>query len=308
MGKINLKKKKFNSIPLLVLAFFVFLGIYLYPFISDRWNAYRNSQLIAEYQQTVIDDNLSDDKNISDREYEKAKEYNKNLANTTDKVITKTEKDKDPEYESILDRNGDGMMGFIEIPKLQMQAPIYHYSTEDIIGHGIGHIYGSSFPVGGSNTHSVLTGHRGLPYSKLFTDLDQVEVGDKFYIHVEDHDLAYEVYDIRTVLPKEVDSLLIKQGEDLVTLVTCTPYGVNSHRLLVTGKRCKYDVEVKQKEDEEGKALQIENKINPQNAMVIGLIVFVSVILGSMAVSKRKSAKQKKEREDAVDKKISQNT
>ena len=282
-----MKKKKFNSTPFLVIAFFIFLGIYLYPYVSDRWNAYRNKQLIVEYQQMV---EISDEDHIDkyDEEYEKAVEYNKELAEMTNKVITKTDEETDAVYEGLLNTNGEGMMGFCEVPKLQLEAPIYHYSTDDILDKGIGHIYGSSLPIGTEGSHSVLSGHRGLPFSKLFTDLDLMEAGDKFYIHVLGHDLAYEVFDIKVVLPDEVDSLVIEPGEDLVTLVTCTPYGVNTHRLLVTGKRCEYDVEIKQEENEKGKTLQREKKITPQNVTVLGLVVFVAVMLISMIISKKK--------------------
>ena len=284
-------KRFFGSVPFLVFVFLVFLGVYLYPYIADRWNAYRASKLIDEYRAQMSVPEAVD--KYAD-EYAKAVAYNEALAARGGAVVAK-QGASDKEYESILDVNGEGMMGYIEIPRLQVEIPIYHYSTEDILSEGVGHVYGSSFPVGGENTRCLLTGHRGLPESKLFTDLDKVETGDKFYIHVLGHDLAYEVYDISTVLPREVDMLVVEKGEDLVTLVTCTPYGTNTHRLLVTGKRCAYDVAQKEEEYAAGRVEQTQEKFNPRNAMVAGLIVFVVILCVSAVMDKRKGKKKRHE-------------
>lgn len=143
----------------------------------------------------------------------------------------------DPEYESLLDVSSDGMMGTIDIDKIDVHLPIYHYTTDDVLSKGIGHLYGSSLPVGGTNSHAVLTGHRGLPSMMLFTDLDQLESGDTFVINILGQKLTYQVFRIDVVLPEEINDLAIQEGQDLVSLVTCTPYGVNTHRLIVTGER-----------------------------------------------------------------------
>ena len=176
-------------------------------------------------------------------------------------------------------------MGYIEIPKIQVSVPVYHYSTDDILDRGVGHIHGSSLPVGGNGTHSVLTGHRGLPESKLFTDIDQVAVGDKFYLHMLTRHLAYQVIDVRVVLPHEVSSLVIEKERDLVTLVTCTPYGVNTHRLLVTGKRVPYDIEDVKEDAKEGQTFAIQSKMTPLNAMVLGFVSVLLIVLVSILIS-----------------------
>lgn len=137
--------------------------------------------------------------------------------------------------------NEDGVMGSLEIPKIHVYLPIYHGTSAESLRRGVGHLEGSSFPIGGESTHSILTGHRGLPQAELFTDLDQLEEGDVFYIHILEETLAYEIYEIETVEPENVESLTIQEGRDLVTLVTCTPYGINSHRMLVHAQRIPYE-------------------------------------------------------------------
>ena len=228
----------------------------------------------------------------------KADAYNKTLSSITGHLVTSAENVKDPEYESLLNYSNSGAMGYIEIPKIQIQVPVYHYSTDEVLDRGIGHIHGSSLPIGGEGTHSLLTGHRGLPESKLFTDLDQIKVGDKFYLHMLTRDLAYEVTDINVVLPHEVDMLTIEPGEDKVTLVTCTPYGVNTHRLLVTGKRTEYKEEVVEEENKEGRALTAQSKITPMNAMVLGFIVLMLMIIISVIVSRVGGRKGQTSEED----------
>ena len=282
-------KKKFNSIPLLVLAFIAFLGLYLYPFIADKWNAYVNQQLIVDYQ-AQLDSGVSKDK--YEQYYKEAVAYNENLSKRVVQVVTGLENEKSEEYENLLNMNDEGMMGYIEIPKLSIKVPIYHYSTDDVLEKGIGHVHGSSLPIGGEGNHSVLTGHRGLPSSKLFTYLDEMKLGDKFYIHILGKDLAYEINDIQVVLPAKTDSLVLEKGKDLVTLVTCTPYGVNTHRLLVTGERIEYNLQDKKVEESKGQELQVKQTITPENMLVFGLVLFVIVVIVSMGTN-RKSKKGK---------------
>lgn len=278
------QKKKFNSIPLLVIAFLAFLILYLYPFIADKWNAYVNKQLIVEYQNQVQSVDAVDK---YEKEYEAAVTYNNGIAESSTKLITSMESQKSEEYENLLNMSSDGMMGYIEIPRLNIEVPIYHYSDDSVLEKGIGHVHGSSLPVGGENTHSILTGHRGLPSSKLFTDLDKMGVGDKFYIHILGKDLAYDVISVNVVLPAKTDSLVIEDGKDLITLVTCTPYGVNTHRLLVTGSRIPYDIDEKEVEKEKGQELQVKQTITPENMLVFGLVMFVLVLVMSMVTGRK---------------------
>ena len=217
-----------------VAAFIAGFCIYAYPYVSSTWNSYADSQLMAEFESRAA---ASPEK--SKRLLDNADAYNRDLVRSSSAIIRKQEKDKN--YESQLKGESGAMMGFISIPKIRINVPIFHYSSDSSLEKGIGHIYGSSLPVGGKSTHSLLSGHRGMPSAKMFTDLDRIKVGDKFYIRTYGRHLAYQVCRIKTVLPDEVQELKIKKGKDLVTLVTCTPYGINSHRLIVTGKSCRYD-------------------------------------------------------------------
>ena len=181
----------------------------------------------------------------------------------------------DPVYESLLNLNGDGMMGYVEVPVIGQNIPIYHYTTEDSLQKGAGHLFGSSLPVGGESTHCILSAHRGLPSASLFSDLDQLEEGDHFLIHVLNETLCYEVDKISVVKPEETSSLAVEEGKDLVTLVTCTPYGVNTHRLLVRGIRTEY-VE----EEESNETIpQMLAKTDPRKVLAAGSVVLVILIL-----------------------------
>ena len=179
-------------------------------------------------------------------------------------------------YEDLLDLNGDGMMGYIVIPKMNVELPIYHTVEERVLQSGVGHMESSSLPVGGPSTHAALSGHRGLPSAKLFTDLDQMEVGDQFYIKVLGETLAYEVHEVETVLPTETESLAIQAGEDLVTLITCTPYGINSHRLLVHAHRIPYEPQMEEAIEQVGGFLNIPL---PYLALIIALAVLAVFVI-----------------------------
>jgi sortase A len=205
------------------------LGVYVYPTVSSIYNEYVASKLISVY----TSNNLTEEDTES--MLKEAEEYNATLT-TNQSVITTKNETTDSTYEGLLDVSGS-IMGYIEIPKISQKLPIYHYTTSDSLSHGIGHIHGSSLPVGGTGTNAILTGHRGLPNSLLFTRLDEMELGDRFYVHVLDRDMVYEITDIYTVLPDEVESLYIDPDRDLVTLITCTPYGINTHRLVIVGER-----------------------------------------------------------------------
>lgn len=227
-------KKKHISTIIIALIFLAGLGFLLYPTVSNLWNRAHQSRAIATYTKQV--ERLDDSQN---KEMLKAaRKYNKSLLKKSDHwKLSKKGKKK---YESLLDVSGTGIMGYIEVPKIDCSLPIYHGTDEGALQIAIGHLEGSSLPVGGKSTHCVLSGHRGLPSARLFTDLDQMEEGDVFVLNVLGRKLAYEVDQIKVVLPDEMSDLEIVQGKDLCTLVTCTPYGINTHRLLVRGHRTKY--------------------------------------------------------------------
>lgn len=227
-------KKKHISTIIIALIFLAGLGSLLYPTVSNLWNRAHQSRAIATYTKQV--EKLDDSQN---KEMLKAaRKYNKSLLKKSDHwKLSKKDKKK---YESLLDVSGTGIMGYIEVPKIDCSLPIYHGTDEGALQIAIGHLEGSSLPVGGKSTHCVLSGHRGLPSARLFTDLDQMEEGDIFVLNVLGRKLAYEVDQIKVVLPDEMSDLEIVQGKDLCTLVTCTPYGINTHRLLVRGHRTKY--------------------------------------------------------------------
>ncbi len=237
------KKKKGlkYQIPNLIFAaiFIVGLGIFLYPSVSNYINSKNQSRAVSSYDEAIAQ--------LTEEDYEAywqaAYDYNEALYengsgfNLSDEQLA--------EYNSVLDPTGTGIMGTIEIENIGVNLPIYHSVDETVLQVGIGHLPGSSLPTGTVNTHTILSGHRGLPSAKLFTDLDQMIVGDTFLLHIMDQTFAYEVDQINIVLPEETGSLGIYSGKDYVTLVTCTPYGVNTHRLLVRAKRVDYSEETK---------------------------------------------------------------
>ena len=222
------------------MAFLLALGLTLYPVISNYVNQKYASQIQTAYQEVMerIDDSaLREAKAQADK-------YNYSLipgAATQDAYSQEGLLAASKEYDSQLNIAENGIMGYVEIPKISVNLPIYHGTENDSLERGIGHLLGSSLPVGGENTHSILSGHSGMASQKMFTDLEQLTVGDVFYLHVLDETLAYQVVEINTVLPYDTSLLGIAPGEDLCTLVTCTPYGVNTHRLLVRGSRIPYE-------------------------------------------------------------------
>lgn len=216
---------------IIVLVFAAGVGIMLYPTLSNLWNAKEYKKEISSYSMDV---DSADDALIKEAT-EAAREYNKRLCDGEQSFLLSDEERS--VYESLLCMPDTDVMGYIDIPKIDCRLPIYHGTSEEVLVKGIGHVEGSSLPVGGESTHCVLSGHRGLPSAKLFSDLNSLEVGDRFTVSVLGEDLTYEVDEINVVLPSETEKLLIADGEDLCTLVTCTPYGINSHRLLVRGKR-----------------------------------------------------------------------
>ncbi len=232
-------KKGSLSTFLLILIFFVGLSLLLYPTIADYWNSLHQSRAVASYAEQVA--NL--DTELYDRLLEAAREYNAKLSVKENRYRI-TEEDK-AEYESLLNLSGNGVMGYIEIPAINCSLPIYHGVEDSVLQVAIGHVEWSSLPIGGKGTHAVVSGHRGLPSARLFTDLDKLAVGDTFVIRVLDETMTYEVDQILIVLPEEIDALRIDPEQDYCTLVTCTPYGINTHRMLVRGHRTENAEEAK---------------------------------------------------------------
>ncbi|WP_311553386.1 class C sortase [Propionimicrobium lymphophilum] len=219
---------------LLVLAFIVGLLVLLYPSIADYYNSFRQGRAIATYDAAVAKMTPQDFSNF----WQAAEAYNRELINNPARLhMSPAQK---TQYDSLLNVTGDLMMGHLEIKKLGVSLPVYHGVDDAVLQIGVGHIPGTSLPTGGEGTHVALSGHRGLPTSKLFTDLDQMVEGDRFVLHVLDRSMAYVVDQVRVVEPNEVQNLKIVDGEDYVTLVTCTPYSINTHRLLVRGHRTSY--------------------------------------------------------------------
>lgn len=230
------------------IIFLAGLSLLLYPFVANQWNNYRQKQLLSGYEQVVSEKEAAEGIDY-DAERKKAEDYNEALLPCVlpDSFALAESSGVDPVYMNTLNIAGDEMMGSVEIPKINIKIPIYHTTEEEVLNKGAGHLEGSSLPVGGANTHAVISAHRGLPSASLFTDLDQLKEGDHFLIHVLNETLCYEVDKISVVKPEDTSALAVEDGQDLVTLLTCTPYGVNTERLLVRGHRVPYvEEEVKE--------------------------------------------------------------
>ena len=269
-------KKKMNKFIIAVL-FLAGLSLVLYPTVANQWNTYRQRKLIGNYESTMKEMNPKDFK----AEWKKAESFNTEISqnNLYGNVFGEENTDlKDTEYWKVLNIAEDGVMGYLTIPKINVKLAIYHGTANDVLQTGIGHLSGTKLPIGGESTHSVLAAHRGLPSARLFTDIDQMEVGDKFYIHVLDEVLA--------------KALTIEEGKDQVTLFTCTPYGVNSHRLLVRGTRVPYNGE------EDGEVSVSKSMVESiQNYymlyLILGLAVTILIILFMRFLSKKKENMKK---------------
>lgn len=270
-----MKKKRILTIIITVI-FLAGLGFLLYPTVSNLWNRAHQSMAIAAYTQQV--EKLDDSANK--KMLKAARKYNESLLKQEDHWKLSEEDKK--KYESLLDVSGTGIMGYIEIPKIDCSLPIYHGTDEGALQIAIGHLEGSSLPVGGKSTHCVLSGHRGLPSARLFTDLDQMEKGDIFILNVLGRKLAYKVDQIKVVLPEVISDLEIEEGKDLCTLITCTPYGINTHRLLVRGHRTKY---VEETAAQEKKAAE---KKKTGIWLLAGGAVFLLIIITVVVKRRRK--------------------
>ncbi len=231
--------KKHLSTVILILIFLAGVSLLLYPTVSDYWNTLHASAAVTSYAQQV---SSLDEERYSEM-LSAARAYNQSLSDRDNPYVLPAE--QKAQYESLLNLDGTGIMGYIEIPNIDLSLPIYHGTDEAVLQVAVGHLDWTSLPVGGESTHCVLSGHRGLPSAKLFTNLDKLVAGDTFVIRILDEVLTYEVTKILIVEPTETEELTIREGEDLCTLVTCTPYGINTHRLLVCGRRTDNAPEVK---------------------------------------------------------------
>lgn len=266
-----MKQKIINIV--LALFFLAGLGITLYPMFSDWYISRHQGQVVDNYDKKAAE---MSQKEINDA-LEKAREYNRELLGNvvlTDPFDPDAVKKQNEDYDNLLNIAGDGVMGSVEIPSIDVYLPIYHGTDSESLEKGAGHLENSSLPVGGKGTHSIISAHTGLPSAKMFDNLTEVKAGDVFYIHVLNRTLAYEVDQIKVVLPENVSDLLIDKNKDYVTLVTCTPYGINSHRLLVRGTRIPYK-EAKKKDNSKKKG----NTMWKAYALMLVLAVVLIILL-----------------------------
>ena len=258
-----MKNHRSTILPILILL--IGLSLMLYPSFADWWNSFHSSRAIASYEEQVA--------NIDDAQYEElwdaARDYNQSLLHRPNDFILSDEQQEI--YKSMLDFGGNGIMGYIEIPMIDVMLPIYHGTKESVLQIAVGHLDWTSLPVGGAGSHCVLSGHRGLPSARLFTDLDKLKVGDVFMLHVLNEILTYEIDQILIVEPQDTDPLLIEPGKDLCTMITCTPYGINSHRMLVRGHRIE--------SQEEPKDIRITADAVRIEPLMVALFVAVPILL-----------------------------
>lgn len=256
-------KKRITSVLLILLAL-LGLSLMLYPHIADFWNTRHTSRLISDYDKQIAE---IDTERYTEY-WEAAENFNKSLKRVRGHKLNEEQQEA---YRSVLDVSGLGIMGYVEIPKIGVSLPIYHGTEPEVLQVGIGHLEWSSLPIGGVGNHCVLSGHRGLTSAKLFSDLPVLEVGDIFYIRVLNEMLTYQVDQISTVLPKDVDRLEAVEGEDYCSLVTCTPYGINSHRLIVRGHRIS--------NTEETRSVLVTSEAVRVDPKVVAGVLFAAMIL-----------------------------
>lgn len=288
--KSKKKKKKItikDIIRLIVLL--VAFSVLLYPTFSSYLNEKNSSKVVSNYDaESVKLSNAEKEQMLAD-----ARAYNQEMLGNIDLIdpFSQTNTEIDERYQNLLNVDGSGMMGYIRIPKIKVELPIYHGTSETVLQAGVGHFWGTSLPVGGESTHTVLTGHRGLPTKTLFTNMDKLKVGDIFYIKVLGETLAYKIDQILTVLPEETEALSIEPGQDYATLVTCTPYAINTHRLLVRGERIPYEEAIKEVPDQ-----NIKPELSFTAKVLIITIVVILIGLIAMIIYSKRNLKKKKRR------------
>ena len=268
---------------LLIISIILILGglvIFLYPTVSNYLAEKNQVEIIREYEEMVVQIN----ENQINQEMQKAKTYNENLSGEPvhDPFVEGSGYALPENYTEVLNLAKDGVMAYIEIPKISVYLPIYHGTSNEVLEKGVGHIQSTSIPIGGISTHSVLTGHTGLPSAELFTRLDELDIGDIFYIHVLNEVLTYKIYETKVILPDDIDELQITSGKDLITLVTCTPYGINTHRLLVKAERTEYEEYVTDEKEINTDNSNSENKEEKNyyiEGIKIGILIFIVIII-----------------------------
>lgn len=281
--------KKAILITLAVLLFLGAAGVTVYPLVSNYVN--------DKYQSVVLTDYAKDLEAVDDSEIEAARAaaeaYNAGLSPL--RYNREAVEEASEDYDNLLNLNGSGMMGFVEIPAINVNLPIYHGTGETVLEQGVGHLVGSSLPIGGEGCHSVLTGHSGVAGKRLFSDIDQLKPGDVFYLHVLSETLAYQVTEINKVLPYETDLLAPVLGEDLCTLITCYPYGVNTHRLLVRGSRIPYDdaVEIETETQDDEPEIKSTWKEQYISGLKIGGGIALGAIVNGMVIGIIKKTKRR---------------
>ena len=252
-----------KSTIILLVSFFIGLSVLLYPSISSYWNSKTQSEAIVDYESMLSQYKPEDYTAI----FAEADAYNKQLAQLNEPLV---EHNRLPDYNSILNVGGTGMMGYITVPKIGQELPVYHGTSDGVLSVAVGHLQGTSLPVGGESTHCVVSAHRGLPTAVLFTHLDRMEIGDIFYFTILDRTITYEVDQIRIVEPDDASLIQIKDGKDYCTLLTCTPYGINTQRLLVRG----HQVDATQT-----RSLYIANEAYRVEPLIVMPIVALPIIL-----------------------------
>lgn len=292
--------KKKSSKIVIILIFLAGLSLLLYPLVANQWNNHRQKQLISNYESVISDKEAAGNIDYA-AEMKKAEAYNDALLPSIlpdSFAVAEAQTEADSSYENSLNIAGDGMMGIVEIPKIDIKLPIYHGTSDEVLQKAAGHLEGSSLPIGGESTHAVISAHRGLPSASLFTDLDQLEIGDHFLIHVLDETLCYEVDQIMVVDPEDTSALAVEDGEDLVTLLTCTPYGVNTQRLMVRGHRVPYEEQAVA--DEQTPLSGFSLHTNYLLWVVVGIVitgVFILILFIREKKLQKKAAKQKESEE-----------
>lgn len=289
---MNKAIKEKLTIFLFILMIILGIGVILYPLISNQLSKINYQEVIDNYDFTVT----KQENSYNEQLINEAREYNRSLTslNIAD-VFQNPNRESSSEYLSILNVDNKGMMGYISIPKIDVRIPIYHGTSSDILQKGVGHLEGSSIPVGGASTHAILSAHRGLPSSRLFTDLNQLKVGDTFYIYILDQVLAYQVNQVLVIEPSDTDPLQIVQGEDYVTLVTCTPYAINTHRLLVRGERIEYSVQ-----EEEG--ITVDKELSTADIVLYACLLFAILLIIVAIISMIRYKKKKGNRQNSKNK------
>lgn len=273
-------KGKKSNLVIYILAFLILLAgvaIFSYPAVSNYLQEINHANAISVYDEAIKQKSHDE----LEAELKKAEEYNNTLMGdpVRDPFMPGSGYTLPKNYMSVLNIENNGMMGYIEIPKISVNLPIYHTTSEAVLQKGVGHIESTPLPIGGKGKHSVLTGHTGLPSAELFTRLSELGVGDKFYIKVLGQTLAYKVIEINVVLPDELENLVSEKDRDLVTLVTCTPYGVNSHRLLVKGERCAYNYN---DENNDGKSSSLFG--GRYHYYIVGIVIALSIVLVAVII------------------------